>query len=479
MICIVQQCTVVAQVAEVIAEGLKNPVGDEIPVIAAEAQGGDADAGSGGSAADIASLMAEGASDGSGDASGDASGAGTPVQVRQGAHVAEGDRASTPSGASDAVEGASCAAELSPSAAAPLREVGGKATTQSAGARGDVAEDMTGVEDVSFASLPSRKIKRASAGAGRRHVHEDASNQAPASSGVDVGTQPDAMGDSSSGQAQATMAAIFAEPIRRRQITVRKVGAAVSSLGGMFVDNSGAAVTVAPSQAPAAGSAPGQVGDATGEQGGRDKRAEVEAAVAALREDTGAADVVEGLEPGDKAAAGNGGEEEQLLSVRERYGRKRKADSSLLGDVTAFRLGERSGKAVMLRLRNQTDKTDNARGGRRNSADEDVQIFDYDAVLDGSDRLPSRQGRGRSGRGDRGRGDRGRGRGGRDSGRHGQQSRRQMRGDEHKSSKRAGIFEGRRGAAWNPYAVEAAETLGKRSGGSAPKSGNKSGNFRG
>lgn len=460
----------VTQVAEAIAEGLKNPVAEYIPAVAAEAQDGGDDSGSGGSAADIASLAAEGASDGSVDASGDASGASAAVQVHEGVIDAERNRTATASGASDAVDGAACAAELSPSAASP-REVDGKAWTQCIRERDDVTEDMAGMEVVSFASLPSKKIKRASAGAGIRHAPTDAGNGAPASSGVDVSTQPDAMAGSSSRQAQATMAAMFAEPIKRRQITVRKVGTAVSSLGGMFAETSGASVTVAPSQALAAGSAPGQRGG-IGVQSGRDKRAEVAAAVAALREDTGAADVAEGVETGDTAAVGNGGEEE-LMSVRERYGRKRKTDSSFLGDVTAFPVAERHGKAVMLRLRNQTDKNVNAVGGRRHSIDEDVQMFDYEAVLDGSDRLPSRQGRGRSGRGDRGRG-----RGGRDSGRRGQ-ARRQMRGDEHKSSKRAGIFEGRRGAAWNPYAVEAAETLGKRSGGSAPKSGNKSGNFRG
>lgn len=344
------------------------------------------------------------------------------------------------------------------------------------------------IEAVSFATLPTKSIKvpgagvkagrtgekgtGASAGAKGGQVfrqHQDASAQAQHAATA-------APGDAAlPGAATATMSAMFDTPIKRRPITVRKgAGGGVASLGGMFGEVTPAAITVVPCEIKANrgddghGACDVEEADAVG----RDKRAEVAAAAAVLRGDAN-------REQADGEDAGNAGasvEEEDLLSVRERYGQKRKSQAVLLGDVTTMKLSQKRGKATMLRLRNQVKQDGQA--GPVQTVDADVEMFDYEAVLDGSDRLPSREGRGARGRGDRG-GRRGRGdRGRRDPGRGGQQMRRVVRGDEHKSSKRAGIFEGRKSGAWNPYAIEAEKSMGKRSGRSAPKSANKSSNFR-
>lgn len=477
--------------AEVISEGLKNPVGPEIPALVERLRGKTKesdDDGSASSAGDALSLYAEDVSDGGDDASPDASEPGVAGPHQQGA---EADRAATPerglplgsnslSGAGNDVLRAeagimsAAVADSSVACATKKRNIANREDSAAQAAAG------ASVEAVSFSSLVTRKVwfspstsaaRGGSAGASLVGSSAMAASTAGATTAQALDTS--AAGPAS-GQAQATMSAMFAEPIKRRPITVRKSGAAVGSLGGMFARTSGAAVTVAPSQALGEGSAAGGLSAPRADawdEGSRDKGAEVAAAAAALRAEAETSDVAAG--PGQDAAAGQEADEEEPLSVRERYGRKRKAGGTLLGDVTAVPLSERRGKAMMLRLKNQSDKNVDTGSRRASAGDADAQMFDYEAILDGSDRLPSRQGRGRSGRGDRGRG-----RGGRDSGRHGQQGRRQLRGDEHKSSKRAGIFEGRKGGAWNPYAVEAAETIGKRSGGSAPKSANKSGNFR-
>eukprot|EP00892_Ulva_mutabilis_P001711 jgi/Ulvmu1/11540/UM078_0030.1 len=482
------------EVAEAVAEGLKHPISEGSSEEGQEAKGSGAvwgtdGAGSSGSDAS-ASLGVQDASDDSSADRMDAEEALVAASDRMDADtMAERPVAATAAGASDVTAPGTAAAGAGEATGSKRR----KNRKRSGSARDDAAngalEDAAGqaFEAVSFAALPSKRVKIATTGSMPGGLVAGQSGQPGRSavlrSGEETGgqTQPAgaAVPAALRGAAAATMSAMFDTPIQRRAVTVRRAaGAGAGSLGGLFGAVAAGPVTTVPSRAEdiAADDTAGAGDSGQGGEGVRDKRAEVAAAAAALREGAEEAQGADVEAGGAGEAGAEISEEGKLLSVRERYGRKRKDGASLLGDVTTMMLSKSRGKAKMLRLRNQGGHDDVA-GAPGADAGADAEMFDYEAVLDGSDRLPRREGRGGRGRGERGgrgRGDRGRGGRG---GRGGPGGRRQVRGDEHKSSKRAGIFEGRKGGGWNPYAIQAEISAGKRSGGSAPKSANKSSNF--
>lgn len=477
------------QVADVIIEGLKNPISNEQAAMCSPSKARQSEQGATssptGSDDEPESLLAQDVSDGTGRAhsESDAAVALELVQRDRNAFSLEGRTAGLPevSIAPDIDSPDLGRISSAPVHPPELRTPGATHTSKIETSSNGVAFIDSGVEAVSFASLPMRRVTMAAGrqtAAGASEIEQIASSSG---GGRKIAAPPDGMQRTEvcldATPAQSTMAKMFAEPIQRRKITVQKLHSSVSALGSMLTgcgEATGTGAMVAAATDPASvGAGVTEIHalsvENTENARSRDKRAEVAAAAAALREDADAAGEGHVASARDADAAGDA--EGDLLSVRERYGHKRKASAPLLGDLTTVPLSKHEG-AKMMRLRNQGDRHIGGRGGKKQFPEQDVQMFDYEVVLDGSDRLPSRHDSGRGRKGSRVCH-------GRDPSRQGRQGRRQMRGDEHKSSKRAGIFEGRKGQAWNPYAVEAAETLGKRSGSSAPKSGNKSGTFRG